>query len=86
MSSPFTEKSRACMLDILFQFWSVYTRCNTQYKDGTERALELIDLIERFTRKYNYFFRMAYSAQGRLFFTHHFGISTYIDIRSIERL
>ena len=39
--------------------------CNTQYRDGVQKAVELIDLVKRFTNKYSDVFKFVTSADGK---------------------
>ena len=34
------------------QFWSIYTDCKTNFKDGVDWALEQIDITERMIQTY----------------------------------
>ena len=34
------------------QFWSIYTDCKTNFKDGVDWALEQIDVTERMIQTY----------------------------------
>ncbi|XP_014668691.1 PREDICTED: LOW QUALITY PROTEIN: dipeptidase 1-like [Priapulus caudatus] len=45
-------------------FWAAYTRCETQYKSSVRGALEQIDVIKRFVRKYDDVFEFVTSTQG----------------------
>lgn len=35
------------------QFWSVYTSCNSQYRDSTRQTIEQIDVVKRLAKKYD---------------------------------
>ena len=37
------------------QFWSIYTDCKTNFKDGVDWALEQIDITERMIQSYSEF-------------------------------
>lgn len=49
----------------LFQFWSAYVPCDTQYKDAVRQTLEQIDVIHRMCQKYPETFMFASSSEGK---------------------
>lgn len=51
----------------LFQFWSAYVPCDTQYKDAVRQTLEQIDVIHRLCQKYPETFMFATSSKGEIF-------------------
>lgn len=52
----------------MFQFWSAYVPCETQYKDAVRQTFEQIDVIHRMCQKYPDTFMLASSSQGELIF------------------
>lgn len=50
----------------LFQFWSAYVPCNSQFLDSVQLTLEQIDLIWRLIEKYPGHTLLATSAEGKL--------------------
>ncbi|KAF7651160.1 hypothetical protein LDENG_00115440 [Lucifuga dentata] len=47
----------------LFQFWSAFVPCDSQYKDAVRQTLEQIDVIHRMCDKYPETFMFAMSSQ-----------------------
>jgi membrane dipeptidase len=60
------QKAKFLLILFIFQFWSAYVPCGSQYLDSVQLTLEQIDVIIRLVERYPKYMQLATSAEGKI--------------------